>query len=191
METHNLLGGGGSRGLNLDSFQTHIADCFLHLSSSSYDRLSLPWLLRPPRLLCIHQEFKTLLLLSSTKTHIPPLIDTFPTLSTLPVNLPHLPYWAHHNFDLYSFVPNSICPIAPSAIPASSPSIVASSPSTNPSSMPFATTLSRDPSLRICQINLSSSLTPDLMDRISSNIFFPFLQTLFIIVCMTHFLAFR
>ncbi|KAB2621086.1 hypothetical protein D8674_037665 [Pyrus ussuriensis x Pyrus communis] len=172
METHDLLGGGGSHGLNLDSFQTHIADCFLHLSSSSHDRFSVPWLLRPPRLLlCIHQEFKTLLLLSSTKTHIPPLTDTFPTPSTLPVDLPHLPYWAHHDFD----------PLL----------LLVSSPSTNPPSMPSATMLSRDPSLRICQINLSSSLTPDLADRIFSNICFPFLQTLFIIVCMTHSLAFH
>ncbi|RXI01169.1 hypothetical protein DVH24_001403 [Malus domestica] len=150
METHDLLGGGGSGGLNLDSFQTHVADCFLHLSSSSHDLLSLPWLLRPPRLLlCIQQEFKTLLLLSSTKTHNPPLTDTSPTPPTLPVDLPHLPYWAHRDFDLYSTVPDSLCPIAPSAIPASSPSTATppSSTSTNPPSMPSATTLSRDLSL--------------------------------------------
>ncbi|KAB2603531.1 hypothetical protein D8674_004536 [Pyrus ussuriensis x Pyrus communis] len=81
METHGLSGGGGggSGGLNLDSFQTHVADCFLQLSSSPHDLLSLPWLRDLlDSFLRIHQEFKTLLILSSTKTHISkPTVDRY------------------------------------------------------------------------------------------------------------------
>ena len=70
METHGLSGGGagGSGGLNLDSFQTHVADCFLQLSSSTHDLFSLQWLRDLlDSFLRIHHEFKTLLILSPAR----------------------------------------------------------------------------------------------------------------------------
>ena len=79
MESHGLSRGSGSGGLDLDSFQTHVADCFHNLSSSSHDLLSLPWLRDLlESFIRVHQEFKTLLILSSTKTHISkPTVDRY------------------------------------------------------------------------------------------------------------------
>lgn len=55
--------------LDLETFQTHVADCFQHLSSPSQDLLSLHWLRDLlDGFLRIHEEFK-LLILSSPKSH--------------------------------------------------------------------------------------------------------------------------
>ncbi|KAM5562302.1 protein BYPASS1-LIKE-like [Rosa sericea] len=75
---HNLVNPvmDGAQALDLDTFQTHVADCFQHLSSPSQDLLSLSWLRDLlDGFLRIHHQFK-LLLLSTPKSNVSkPAVD--------------------------------------------------------------------------------------------------------------------
>ncbi|KAL6218184.1 hypothetical protein ACLB2K_011399 [Fragaria x ananassa] len=66
----------GGQSLDLDTFQSHVSDCFQQLSSSSHDLLSLSWLRDLlDSFLRIHHQFK-LLILSTPKSHLSkPTVD--------------------------------------------------------------------------------------------------------------------